>query len=372
MTTEENQATNNQSNTNKTTGEAALSSLTKPLLYSLYDEDITKSEDNEIYETTQDALLSSSPLGTSNSLTSTLLRNNKYNNKSPTDHVEMEVNHSSAGSTTRKDAFNSSTNSPATTPTIFENTNSPNIRRASNSGGSNTSKNNSSNNINNTHGNRTNIKNNNFMFFVKQIFKNLIDLVVLGIAGILYCQLSNHLYDNQNILHFNVITKPLLKVTGLLSSENTVDTRVYLIYALEGILMGILLPTIDLIRDNVTTDRFYYADRISFMSLIKSWNAIMGVAYGIRKIEWNSSLQASSIWCCLNIILWLFFDGSKTMFFTCVCIGVAAANLSVPILNTVDSINEQKASLFLYFVDIYFIGMLCFGRLGRYLKQNQQ
>lgn len=86
---------------------------------------------------------------------------------------------------------------------------------------------------------------------------------------------------------------------------------------------------------------------------------MLGVAFGIRKIEWSSSLQASGAWFLLNIVLWMFFDGTPSMLLGCLGIGTIASVTSYR--------DVTEFSQMLYFMDFYFLGLLLFGKLGRYL-----
>lgn len=174
---------------------------------------------------------------------------------------------------------------------------------------------------------------------------------LLSIAGISYHELSRHLHDN-HLLHPDFASRPLSlgveisnRLTGGLVPE-------WGAYALEGILFGLSIPLMDYAFSIKTT-------RSSIGSIIRSVNAMLGVTFGIRRVEWSSSLQAAGAWGLLNIILWLFFDSTSSMFFGCSFMGLLAC------ASCYREVSDK--SQFLYFMDFYFLGLLLFGKIGRYL-----
>lgn len=183
------------------------------------------------------------------------------------------------------------------------------------------------------------------------LFQFIISIAVLSFAGIGYHELSRHLHDNHK-LHPELASRPLL-VGVQLSQFFTGDMAPdWAAYAFEGIFFGSCIPLIDYIFSIKT-------HHASWLSILKTVNAMLGVTFGIRKVQWSSSLQAAIAWGLLNIILWLFFDGTLSMFVTCSSLGLLSGA-------TCYSDITDKSQL-LYFVDFYFLGFLLFGELGRYL-----
>ena len=101
----------------------------------------------------------------------------------------------------------------------------------------------------------------------------------------------------------------------------------------------------------------------SLFSILRIVNAMLGVAFGIRKLDWSSSLQAASVWGLLNIIMWLFFDGTISLLFESL---ISSIGIIISCYSEFDY-NSREISQFLYFEDFYFLGFLIFGKLGRYL-----
>ncbi|EDO18314.1 hypothetical protein Kpol_1039p65 [Vanderwaltozyma polyspora DSM 70294] len=262
----------------------SFTNLTKPQLFSIYDEDITKSEDNEIY---------------------------KEMNKGDAFNEDDEILEMKSGSMGPAISRVISSNNPSSVSTV------------------------------NHHKSST----------FNEIIRIISIVLVLSLSGIGYHQLSKNLHDNHQ-LHPDLASKPLLVVSKLSKVLTFGLIPDWAGYSLEGVIFGLLIPLFDYIFD-------IKPKPISTSSIIRSVNAMLGVTYGIRKVEWASSLQASGAWALLNIILWLFFDGTLSMFWCCAGLGFAtcAAGYS----------NITHTSQLLYFMDFYFLGFMLFGKLGRYL-----
>lgn len=178
---------------------------------------------------------------------------------------------------------------------------------------------------------------------------------VLSVAGIAYHELSKNLHDNHE-LHNDFTSRPLLLGATIAQSLSFGYVPPWVFYAVEGILFGSLVPFVDFI-----TGRFD-KNVISLSSVLRSTNAMLGVAFGIRRIEWSSSLQASGAWFLLNVILWLFFDGTASLLFVGLTIGVTTC------ITCYNDITDNAQLL--YFIDFYFLGLLFFTRLGKYLYRR--
>lgn len=179
-------------------------------------------------------------------------------------------------------------------------------------------------------------------------------MMVLSLSGIGYHELSRRLHDNHK-LHPELASRPLLVGAQLLKFFTGDMVPDWVAYAFEGIFFGSCIPLIDYIF-SVNTHH------ASWLSILKTINAMLGVTFGVRKVEWSSSLQAATAWGLLNIILWLFFDGTLSMFITCSSLGLLSC------ATCYGDITDK--SQLLYFVDFYFLGLLLFGELGRHLFSN--
>lgn len=189
---------------------------------------------------------------------------------------------------------------------------------------------------------------------LQKLIHILFSLTFLSIAGISYNELSKQLHDN-HALHPEFASRPLALGVEICQKMSFGVVPTWLAYSLEGVLFGSLLPLIDKLWGQSVKPT-------TFTSILRSTNAMLGVAFGIRKIEWSSSLQASGAWFLLNIVLWMFFDGTLSTLFGCLSIGTVAS------VTCYQDVTEY--SQLLYFMDFYFLGLLLFGKLGRYLYNH--
>ncbi|QLL32749.1 hypothetical protein HG536_0D02710 [Torulaspora globosa] len=255
----------------------SISNLTRPQLYSLYDEDITKSEDTQVYEE--------------------IKRSRGESQDDSGLSLEPGLGFSAG---------------PATSVSL-----EPRVKK---------------------------------QWWTKMV-NFVFAMLLLSIAGISYHELSRHLHDN-HLLHPDFASRPLslgVEISNALTGGRIPEWGAY---ALEGILFGLAIPLMDYIFKTGPSHN-------SIGSIIRSVNAMLGVTFGIRKVEWSSSLQAAGAWGLLNIILWLLFDSTKSMFIGCSSLGLLAC------VSCYGDVSDK--SQFLYFMDFYFLGLLLFGKLGRYL-----
>ncbi|BAO40378.1 Protein NSG2 [Kluyveromyces marxianus] len=180
--------------------------------------------------------------------------------------------------------------------------------------------------------------------------------IVLSAAGIAYHELSKNLHDNHE-LHNDFTSHPLLLAATIAQSLSFGYIPPWVAYAIEGIVFGSIVPILDWLFGIFDTNS------ISISSVLRSTNAMLGVSFGIRRIEWSSSLQASGAWFLLNIVLWLFFDGTFTMLISGIAIGL------ITCLTCYHHITDNAQLL--YFVDFYFLGLLFFTRLGKYMYRRR-
>ncbi|KAH3676033.1 hypothetical protein WICMUC_002329 [Wickerhamomyces mucosus] len=202
-----------------------------------------------------------------------------------------------------------------------------------------------------------------------KIFKNF---VILGNTGILFNKLSEQIHDN-HILHKNLLNIPLTLTGQILKYLNVPDL---VIFALQGIVFGSILPLLDYLifqnYENVKRKKSFN-DVYSPGSIIRSLIAFLGVAFAVRKIEWNSSIQASFAWTLLNPCLWLLLDSTISGFLTSL-IGAIVAS-AILVLFGQDSLpldwfhDYEMLAILLWLSNFFFFGLIIFGKIGRYLYQ---
>ncbi|CCK70819.1 Nsg2p KNAG_0F01510 [Huiozyma naganishii CBS 8797] len=194
-------------------------------------------------------------------------------------------------------------------------------------------------------------------------------LVVLALSGIVYHELARMMHDNHK-LHEDIISRPLLVGVHFLDwavgGSLGISIPTWVGYALEGVLFGLSVPVLD---------RYLPESRItgtggsgtsprgdSLFSVLRTVNSMLGITFGIRKIKWASSMQASVAWLSLNFMLWLLLDSTVPLLLHSATLGCLVSALSSQGAGPAVHLPEV-----LYLFDFYFLGFLVFGKLGRYL-----
>lgn len=194
----------------------------------------------------------------------------------------------------------------------------------------------------------------------QQIIIIIYATVVLFIFGNIFAVLCNELYDNLT-LRRGMLSITLHSIAKYIN-DNIIPVDKNIVFGILGILCGFIIP----ICDNVFFTRYNYNNNSSndFQSILKCLNSILGISLGIKHLRWKSSMQASSAWGLLNIIMWLYFDGSLST----LTIGSIISFVSCII--SFNTITNDNYSLLVYIMDFYFFSLLIFGKLGRYLLRN--
>ncbi|GMM54568.1 Nsg2 protein [Maudiozyma humilis] len=200
----------------------------------------------------------------------------------------------------------------------------------------------------------------------EKVFSLIKNLVILSVSGILYLEVSKNLHDNHQ-LHASFTSKPVVVITRIQDwlFQGAVPLPLqqdWVKYAIEGVLFGSVVPVLDLVFLQKDKAQARNGDSTLF-GILRIANAMLGVTYGIRKLQWSSSLQAAGVWGLLNIVLWLFFDGTPSLLFESL---IASVGVTLGCVYEFDRSSFDVAQ-FLYFEDFYFLGFIIFGKLGRFL-----
>ncbi|CAI4039508.1 hypothetical protein SMKI_08G1760 [Saccharomyces mikatae IFO 1815] len=184
---------------------------------------------------------------------------------------------------------------------------------------------------------------------------------ILFITGILFPMISECLFDNDQLAKGDIVS--FLKYGIIIKNRIVAEPDMvpdWAVFGTEGVIFGSIVPLVDYLtrrqRQPKTRSSAY---KNTLGSFIRCANTLLGIIFGIRKIEWSSSLQASGAWSLLNIVLWLFFDGTLTVLFSGLVIGLISAFTCAQ--------HFPQLSQTLYFIDFYFFALLMFSKLGRYL-----
>ncbi|EJS43483.1 nsg1p [Saccharomyces arboricola H-6] len=199
----------------------------------------------------------------------------------------------------------------------------------------------------------------------KSLYAKIINCItaffVLFIVGIIFPMVSECLYDNDKLTKGRIafFLKHGITIKNKIVAEPDMVPD-WAVFGTEGVIFGSIVPFIDyLVRHQHRPNTRLSVYKNTFGSFIKCVNALLGIIFGIRKIEWASSLQAAGAWSLLNIVLWLFLDGTSTVLLSGLVVGMISAFSCAQY--------APQLSQTLYFIDFYFFGLLMFSKLGRYL-----
>ena len=194
----------------------------------------------------------------------------------------------------------------------------------------------------------------------QQIIIIIYAVIVLSIFGNIFAFLSNELYDNLTLKR-GMLSITLHSIANYIN-DNIIPVDKSIVFGILGILCGFVIP----ICDNVFFSKYNYNVNSSndFQSILKCLNSILGISLGIKHLRWKSSMQASSAWGLLNIIMWLYFDGSLSI------LSIGSIISFVSCIISFNTTTNDNYSLLIYIMDFYFFSLLIFGKLGRYLLRN--
>ncbi len=208
---------------------------------------------------------------------------------------------------------------------------------------------------------------------IKKIFKlvgfYISRFAILFLVGIAYTAFANNIHDN-HFLTPQFLTHPLT-----LSSYSTLSLPIWLFAGLEGIVLGSLLPIFDyLIGQQFTTSNLDGKAGNDFSSILRASCAFLGIGYGIRKIDWTSSIQAALSWALLNPCLWFIIDGTFSGLVFC---GVISSAFTF-FIGQIDRENftllngEEIWVVYVWICSFFFCGLIIFGNLGRLLFKSNK
>lgn len=213
---------------------------------------------------------------------------------------------------------------------------------------------------------------------------------ILFIFGIGYGQFVKNLHDNQQVKShiFDLTKTPILFA---------------FIWGLHGIFLSTLLPYFDSIFpsgslarknaderqkqtqiDNDQDDDNDNEDKESnekggndWVSIVRASTAFIGLAYGVRKLSWDSSTQVAFLWSCVNPFLWYILDGSRNGFVVSSLTAIVeAAGFAIFAPSHLPPFHTTSYSVYcsvvVWIASVFFCCSLCFGNLGRRLHKQKQ
>ncbi|CCD25631.1 uncharacterized protein NDAI_0F03130 [Naumovozyma dairenensis CBS 421] len=172
-------------------------------------------------------------------------------------------------------------------------------------------------------------------------FRLWFKFLILSTCGIIINEIFNYLNESTLYEGFNYLQ--------------------WIPYSLQGISFGIIIPILDsLLFEDIDENG------CSFKSIIGTFNIILGIAYGIRTISWESKMQMSIAWCLLNFILWLFLDNGTL---STILLWISSSLFGITIRYVTGIYVYPNGGDRLYFMNSLCANILIFGKLGRYLFQ---
>jgi hypothetical protein len=222
-------------------------------------------------------------------------------------------------------------------------------------------------------------------------------------VGMLYGMLVSHLHDRQDIAP--------VKVEGI----DRTAWPYYVFWGLAGVLLGEALPQLDAMwngdEDEDIEEREEDARRRNTGSLRKqgmvAWNdvvrsvgAFVGIAFAIRKLPWQSTLQLSLTLALANPAIWFLVDRSPPGFIlsalvslggTGMLLGVnpalipspsprpvlheRARNATAPLNGNEELVlglfTQESVGMATWIASVLFVSCVCFGNIGRKLAPRR-
>lgn len=181
-------------------------------------------------------------------------------------------------------------------------------------------------------------------------------IIALFAIGVVYGEVARNLHDNHLILS-DTLNIVMSQNIGYFSAA----------WGTQGILLGFLLPLFDWVFPSTFVD--FGKGGTDWSSIIRAVAAFLGIAYGVRKLPWESSMQAAAMWGLLNPFLWYILDATRNGFILSSLVAIVGSTVfailfpsHVPVAK-LDS--PEYISVIVWIASAYFISSICFGNIGR-------
>ncbi|KAG0131525.1 insulin-induced protein-domain-containing protein [Tuber indicum] len=165
-------------------------------------------------------------------------------------------------------------------------------------------------------------------------------------------------------------------------SPSTVDIdrynpRYLVQWGLAGVVLGSLLPWLD----GKDTGNGSIGAKIDWDPAVRSIGAFVGIAYAIRKLPWQSTLQVSVSLSLVNPFLWYLIDRTRVGFWLSAAVGITGTafllqtnpemiqtpeTISFPDESKIaGSVSVESFGVTVWIASVLFCSCVCFGNVGR-------
>ncbi|RPA93886.1 hypothetical protein L873DRAFT_1493033 [Choiromyces venosus 120613-1] len=196
--------------------------------------------------------------------------------------------------------------------------------------------------------------------------------VALFALGVAYGAVVTHLHNSKK---FSQVTVDI----------DRYNPRYLVQWGLAGVVLGSLLPWLD--GEDADTNGSTGA-KIDWDPAVRSIGAFVGIAYAIRKLPWQSTLQVSVSLSLVNPFLWYLIDRTRVGFWLSAAVGVAGTafllqtnpemiqtpeTLSFPDESKIAGlVSVESFGVTVWIASVLFCSCVCFGNIGRRLASLER
>ncbi|KAL7626010.1 hypothetical protein AAE478_002779 [Parahypoxylon ruwenzoriense] len=235
-------------------------------------------------------------------------------------------------------------------------------------------------------------------------------VLLLSGLGVLYGMLVAQFHDRQKA------TAAFQMGAILKSADGKYDWRYMMFWGTFGVVLGSLLPWFDGIWEKTfgedvvvesAAEHTLGGDKqdkstssIDWALAVRGVGAFVGIAFAIRRLPWDSTLQVSLTLALANPVLWFLIDRSMAGFILAAAVGIAGSTVlmglkpdMVPVPaspSTLEGYNQQNVTgddidqlvfgglvsqetvaTSIWMMSVLFCCCVCFGNIGRWLAMNR-